>query len=162
MAIELTIAGNTFLFPEKGQDPDWSEDASAWAKAITDAVNTLLGTGDILNSTVTIATNISTATNINGMIFDPGTIRAANVNYAIYRKDINDTYGFSETGTLSLTYDNNAPATTKWTLGQSSVGNSGVSFSVLDSGQVQYTSTNLSGTSYVGILKFNAKTLTQI
>ncbi len=162
MAVPLTIAGNTFLFPERGEDPDWSGDTTDWATAVTGALNTLLGSGDILNVTASISNNIAVATNVNGLIFNPGTIRAANITYAIYRTSTANPSGFSETGTIYLTYDNNASAANKWLLSQNSVGNSGVALSVLDSGQVQYVSTDINSTGYTGVIKFSAKALTQI
>lgn len=161
MPVLLTILGNTYEYPIPGEDPNWSNDATDWASAVTDALTTLLGSGDILNSSFAIANNTSSATDINGLIFAPGTVRAANITYSIYRESDSTTSGYSETGTIYVTYDNNAAALSKWVLGKTSVGTSGVNFSILDSGQVQYTSTDIGAAGYSGVIKFSAKTLAQ-
>jgi hypothetical protein len=50
-------------------------------------------------------------------------------------------------------YDNSAP--TPWSIGQGNIlGNSGVVFSITNSGQVQYTSNDIGATGYSGLLTF--------
>lgn len=158
MSIELTILGNTYEYPSAGQDPNWSGDATDWAEAVTDVINSLLGAGDILKASTTIDNNIS-STIISGMIFNPITIRAANINYSIYRESNSTTSGYSETGTIYLTYDTAAAPGSRWLLGQNSIGTSGVIFSVTDLGQVYYTSNDIGAAGYSGVIKFSARTL---
>jgi hypothetical protein len=161
MPISLVINGTSYNYPVSGENPEWGEDASAWAQAVTDALATLLSTGDILDTTSTINNNISSPTNINGAIFDPGTVRAANLDYAIYRISTSNPSGHAETGTLFLIYDDSAAVNQKWQLSQRTNGSSGVSFSITDNGQIQYISTDIGAIGYVGNIKFRAKALTK-
>jgi hypothetical protein len=159
MSIPLVIQGVTYSYPESGSDPNWAEEASSWAQAVTTALNSLLGSGDILLSTATIANNQATLADVSGMLFDPTSVRAANISYVVYRITDSITFGNAESGTIYITYDNNATPGSKWTLSQQLNGYSGVTFSVTDLGQLQYLSSNLAGTGYSGSIRFSAKTL---
>jgi hypothetical protein len=162
MPISLTVNGNIYNYPVAGENPDWGSDATDWAKAVTDALATLLGPGDILQSSFSIANNISAATNVNGLIFDPGVIRSANVDYAIYRTSNTNISGYAEAGKLYIVYDDNATIGSKWLLTQKADGNSGVAFSVDDTGQIKYKSTDIGNAGYTGSIRFSAKALSKI
>lgn len=161
MAITLVINGTAYQYPVAGEDPGWGVDGTEWAEAVTEALNTLLAPGDILDTSFTIANNIGVATDINGLVFDPGTIRAANVDYSVYRTSTANPSGHAEVGTLFLIYDDSASSGQKWQLSQRSGGYSGVTFSITDAGQVQYTSTDINSTNYSGVIRFRAKTLSK-
>lgn len=161
MSIQLVINGTSYNYPIDGENPNWSE-ATDWAEAVTTALGTLLAPGDILETTFTINNNVAVLTNINGLLFDPGTVRAANIDYAIYRTSSTNPSGQAENGTIFLVFDDSATAGSKWQLSQRSEGtNAGVSFSITDGGQVQYTSNDIGSTGYVGSIKFRARTLSK-
>lgn len=149
---ELTIQGNTYNYPDPGQDPGWGSDASDWAQAVTDVLNFLVNPGDILETSFTIQDNTSVAANINGLRFDSSIVRAANVSYSIIRN------GANQSGTLHLNYNSSAPAGSKWSLQENRSGDVGVVFSITDLGQVQYMSTSTGSTATI---RFSARTLSQ-
>jgi hypothetical protein len=159
MSKPLTINGTTYNYPDPGESPNWGDDSTGWAEAVTDALGTLLGAGDILQTTFSITNNITVADNINGLLFDPGVTRAANIDYSIYRISSTNTSGYAETGTIYIIYDTSAPVNNKWQLSQRTTGNSGVTFSITDSGQVQYKSNDIGVSGYSGTMKFRAKSL---
>ncbi len=161
MAIQLIVAGTPYTYPESGEEPNWAGGATDWAKAVTAVLSTLVGPNDILQTQFTINNNISVLTNINGLLFDPGTVRAANIDYAIYRTSTGTPAGNAETGTIYLIFDNSASTGNKWQLGQKFIGNAGVTFSITDSGQIQYKSNDLGTPGYFGEINFSAKTLDQ-
>lgn len=159
MATSLTIAGTTYEFPESGEDPNWGPNVTDWARGVTDAINTILSPGDILTTQFAIDNNISVPTNINGLLFDSGTVRAANVTYAVYRISNANPSGHAETGVLKLIFDDSAASGMKWKMTQDIDGSSGVAFSIGDNGQFQYVSTNIGTLGYVGTITFSAKSL---
>lgn len=161
MAVQLVVNGNTYNYPEAGEDPQWGEDASAWAVAVTATLSTLAGTNDILNSTATIANNVSVAAVINGLLFNPTTVRSALIQYSVYRVSSTNLTGYAESGIIEVVYDNNAVSGSRWITSQVKNGDSGIAFSVLDNGQFQYITSNIGATSYTGIMKFSAKTFAQ-
>lgn len=157
----LTVANNVYDYPDPGTEPGWGEEATSWAEAVTEVLNTLLAPGDILETSFAIANNISVNTNVNGLAFDNGTIRAANITYAVYRESDANPSGNSESGIIQLTFDNAAAPGSKWIVAIQNSGGAGVTFTCTDAGQVQYKSTDIGTAGYSGQMKFSAKTLSQ-
>jgi len=156
----LIVNNTSYAYPDPGTEPGWGESATAWAQGVTDVLATLLAPGDILQSSYVINNAVASPININGLAFNGAVTRAANVQYAIYRISTANPAGNAEQGTLYLTYDSAASSGNKWILAsQNSGSNSGVIFSITDSGQVQYISTDINSVGYSGTIKFSAKTL---
>jgi len=162
MSITLIVNNSPYLYPVTGDEPGWGEGATGWAEEVTDVLNSLLTSDDILQTTFSVNNLVTTDTNIVGLTFNTGTVRAAFVNYSIYRvSDINPS-GHAEAGIMTLVYDNSAAALSKWSISVGSIsGSAGVTFSITDAGQVQYKSTDIGTTNYVGTMKFNASSLQQ-
>lgn len=162
MSTPLTINNNTFNYPSPGDDPGWGENATGWASAVTTAINNLLGPGDIIETTFNIANNISTNTNIVGLLFNPTSVRAAVIEYSMYRRSNTNPSGTVEEGTITLIYDNDASAGNKWKLTREANFDAGIDIDIVDStGQLVYQSTNIGATGYSGTMKFRARTLSQ-
>ncbi len=159
MATPLVVAGNTYLYPENDDNSPWGEEATSWAVAVTGVLGEVQGTGDIQQSVSTIANNISSPTNVIGLSFSPVAIRGAIIEYTVYR---NTTGGgateAAEVGTMYVCYKNIANS---WELTVVGGGNAGVTFAITSAGQVTYTSTNFTGSSYSGICHFRARALLQ-
>jgi hypothetical protein len=160
LSIPLTIQNVTFDYPVEGSDPQWGSEAAGWAQAVTNALNTLLAPGDILQTLFNIPDNSSTPSNINGLAFDPSIVRAASIFYSVYRTSIDTPSGNAESGFMNIIYDNNAASGQKWKIMQYPNGSSGTVFSILDTGQFQFISSqiDMGGGGYSGIMKFSAKT----
>lgn len=157
MAIQLTINGETYQFPSNGDSPSWGESITDWAQAITNAVNSAVGNGDIIQTVVTINNNQTSSTNVGGLVFDTSTVRGAIVDYSIYRTT--SSVELVEVGTMYLSYKSVANTWELCQVGMSTT--AGVTFTVSPSGQVLYTSDNQSGTSYTGTMSFRARALLQ-
>lgn len=162
MSKTLTVNNTPYEYPTPGDEPGWGEDATGWAEEVTDVLNDVLGSDDILETTFTIDNNISTPTNVTGLLFSTATVRAAEIDYSVYRRTDSSTSGNAESGKMTLIYDNDAAPGSKWSLVTYGIaGNAGVNFTITDAGQVQYESTNITGTNYSGTMKFRAKALGQ-
>lgn len=156
MAVTITIDNETFEYPESGDSPGWGEESTQTIVKIAEVLNTLKNINDILTTTASVTNNQVSATNVNGLIFNNSEVRAAQIFYSIYR--VTNTNELAESGTIDIVYKNNANS---WELNRTFVGDAAVTFSVLPSGQVQYQSSSVSGTGYIGTIKFQAKTLPQ-
>lgn len=161
MSVQIQIAGTTYNYPTSGDDPNWAGDATDTILALAAVVNTLFAPGDILNTSFAIGNNIQVATNINGLLFDPGTVRSANVGYVVYRTSDDNPAGNTESGVLQINFDDSAASGSKWSLTIIANGDAGISFSILDSGQFCYASTDIGSLGYVGSIEFSAKTLSK-
>jgi hypothetical protein len=105
-------------------------------------------------STFTIANNQSSATNITGLLFNPSLFRGIKIEYSIYRQTDTASSARAQMGQLRFVYNTQAGV---WYMSDDYAGqNAGVEFSIDNAtGQIQYTSTNISGTNYVGTLKYS-------
>jgi len=156
MAISVIIDGSTYSIPVQGQNPAWGSDLSDLLVAITNVLNFTVGLSDILLTNFTVANNQASVADITGLSFDSTVVRSAIISYSLYRSTASSE--LSECGQIYVTYLSTAAT---WTIAQNFTGLSGVVFSITNAGQVQYTSSNLSGASYVGKLKFTAKSFLQ-
>lgn len=159
MAVQVTIAGTVYNFPESGESPNWGREATETIVAMANALNTLLAPGDIFQTTFTLSNNIAVPTSVEGLIFDSVVTRAANIYYTIYRESNTTTSGKSEVGNMFIVYDDNASAGNKWLISKTSNGDAGVLFTMGDDGQVKFTSSDIGAAGYSGSIVFSARTL---
>lgn len=148
MAITLIVNNTPFEFPEQGEQSPWGQPVQEWASEVTTVLSSLKGPSDILETSAIIDNNISSPTAISGFAFDPSTTRSFSVQCAIYR-----TYDASEKSE-ELNLVGLYTGAGGWLLQQDGIGNAGVTLDITSGGQVTYTSTNLVGSSYSGIIKF--------
>lgn len=137
MSIQLIVNNTSFDYPEQGEQSPWGEAATGWAVEVTKALNSLNGPSDILETSGNIANNQVSLTDISSFFFDSTTVQSFSVKGNIVRVGSSTLY---EEFTL-----NGLNIGTGWLLTQEGIGESGVTFSITNAGQVQYTSTNLAG-----------------
>lgn len=156
MAVSVTVAGVTYSVPTTNEEL-WGVNTTDYLVALGEELANVVVTGDIPPETlVTIANNQVSAANVTDFIIDGSVLRAATAEYFVHRVTVSPNSEVVESGTLYLAYNDTDGA---WTFAQvgNNVGNSGVTFSVLGN-QLQYTSTNLSGT-HTGTMKFRLRAL---
>lgn len=156
MSIPLVVNNATYNFPTSGQDPGWGSDVTDWASAVTVALTTTSGTGDITQTAAVINNNQTSASNVAGLAFDTTVIRGAIINYAIYRST--NSNEVAEAGTVYASYKSTAGVWDFVVVGSNSAN---TVLSITNTGQVQYTTDNMSGTSYSGKISFRAQALLQ-
>jgi hypothetical protein len=158
--VDVTINNQVISYPVSGDPPGWGEGATQAIVEIADVLTELLGPNDISQTTFSVANNISVFTTVNGLDFDPGEVRAAEVQYSIYRISDSNPSGNAEAGTIKLVYDNDAATNSKWIWSVGPIaGNSGVTFNVTDAGQFQYKTTDIGSVGYSGTMTFRAKAI---
>lgn len=156
----LIVNNTPYEYPTSGDEPGWGNDATGWAEGVTNVLSDLLGPNDLLETAFNIANNQVSVADVTGLILNAASVRAGEISYSIYRQT--DTNSFVETGKINVAYNNASPNPNKWELNQGSiVGNAGVVFTINNSGQIQYTSSNVSGANYTGTMKFRLKSLQQ-
>lgn len=155
---QLQVGNTIFQYPDVGSEAGWGEDATGWAEAVTNTLAALIGPGDILPTTLSISNNVASPTALVGFAFNKSIVRAANVIYHITRKS-NTTLEMVESGMLIITAQLTSATTPIWTMTQTEDRTAGVSFSIDDTGQIYYLSTDIGSAGYTGFIKFSAKTL---
>lgn len=102
----------------------------------------------IITNTFTAANNQSAATNVTGLSFANASYRNAKIIISVF---------IDATGDLAATYSLDAiQKAASWEMSQDYTGDAtGIVFTITSAGQVQYTSTNVSGYSS-SVFKFSA------
>lgn len=161
MPVDITIGTTPISYPSPGDPPGWGAAATDFAEAVAEVLASLSNPNDILETTFTIGNNISSATNVLGLAFNTGAVRSAEIAYSVIRSSAANPTGIVEAGTMTAVYDSAAGAGSKWqmTIGPITGAGAGVTFSITDAGQVQYQSSNIGATTYVGEMRFRAKTI---
>jgi hypothetical protein len=115
---------------------------------LRDAILTMISRGGT-QSSLAIANNTGPAT-VTGLIFNSTNIASARVLYHLERRT--DTQDVTEHGELHIAFDNE---NTAWSVVNVSHGDDAeVVFSITPSGQVEYTSNDLTGATYSGKLRW--------
>lgn len=157
MAICITIAGTTYSFPEQGDDAGWGGCATDTVKALADQLSTLVGANDISRTTVCITNCQCTVANVGTgsslLKFSNSAVRSFLIEYDVRRVGC---CTIVERGDMFGVY----AGCCTWTFGYDHVGCAGMSFTITNAGQVQYTSTSLTGQTS-GKMNFSAKTYAQ-
>lgn len=147
---DLQVGTEIFNYPDPGTEPGWGDDATGWAKAVTELLASIAGPGTINETQSNIDNNIAVATDIAGMVFNSSQTKSAIVLYRIQR-DTDSISPLTEMGQLNIVLDDGTWKLTRMII----VGNdAGVLLDIDSTGQVQYTSSNLAGTNYTGSIKF--------
>jgi hypothetical protein len=108
------------------------------------------GSGIPSPTSFSLANNLPNATNITGLTFNPASVMGFVIEYMIVRSS--STTRVCSIGRFRAVYNSNISA---WLTSDDYAGdNSGIDFGVTSAGQVTYTSTNITGTSYTGTLKY--------
>lgn len=154
MAKNLVVNGKTFVYPDAGDDPGWGESSSDWAKEVTDVLASLLTSGDILETSFTVDNNTNTGVDVTGLLFNGTVTRSSIVQYYVYRAY--DDVVYVQTGSMYLKYNDS-----DWFMSHEFDGDASISFDVDSDGQVIFNSSPITGTgTYVGLMKFSAKSIT--
>lgn len=158
--VSIVIQGTTYLIPKPSAPAPYGEELFDYLQALGSAYSTLVGVGDIQETSATLLNNQSSSADVLGLSFDSAQVRSASIAYQITRTT--NLSNRIESGFLNVFYDASRSINNKWVLQRESIGvDSLVEFTITDSGQVQYTTDNMSGTGYSGMLKFEARALLQ-
>lgn len=157
MPVNLKILGTTYEIPVPGESPQWGESLTAYLVALNEFLTLLVNPNDILPTDDLLLNNQPVEVLIKGLAFNSALIRSANINYTITRST--DTQTKVETGVLLLDYNADAPVNEKWSFIQNRNEDAGVILSVTDAGQFYYTSNDLTGANYSGVINFSARVL---
>lgn len=159
MSRSITIQGTVIDFPAPGESPEWGQAVEDFAVAVQTALNGVAGAYDVSPQVMNIdAYNpTSSATDITNLGFSTTSVRGAIINIAVSRQT-NSTKA-TEISVLHIVYNADGGTGSKWSITRETTGDASIDFTVTDGGQVQFTTTAVSGSSHTGILSYSAKSL---
>lgn len=153
----VIVGTETFEIPLQNENPGYGEELSDFFVAVADALSTVQKPNDIVQTSANIANNVSVFTSIPGFSFDTSEVRAISSRFLISRSTATPAQVLSEDGFIEGHFNGTA-----WTISVRSNGSAGVEFNITPSGQIQYKSSDLVGSSYQGEIQFEAKVFNQI
>lgn len=157
----IIIKGTPIDLPDSAASPNWSPAIIEAFQAIADAVNAVTATYDVAPQVQNIdANNSSTNVDLNNLTFPSADVRAATVYYSVYRQTEDsgppDGQEVAEAGTLEIVFNDANPITQKWEIVRMFEGDASITFSVTDLGQIQFSTSPLTGTNHTGIVTYRA------
>jgi len=163
MSKDLQIGSNIYEYPSPGEPAGWSEGASDWAQGVTDALATVQGPNDILLTSSSLVIPDGTPENqgpfnVNGFLFDSATVQGFEAQFLVTRTYTDATPKQVESGDIM---GNGTGTGGDFFISVSSIGDTGISFSITANGQVQYVLEERANTQNIQI-KFKAKTIDQL
>ena len=160
----ITVKGTPIDFPNSGASPNWAPAVIEAVEALADAVNSVSATFDVSPQVQNIdANNSSNNVNINNLNFPASDVRSAIISYAVHRKTINsgppDGQEVTESGQLEINYNASRSVTQKWELVRTGESDALITFNITDLGQIQFSTTALTGINHSGIISYRASAL---
>ena len=156
MPKKLVVGNEEFEIPLQGENPDWGTEVTDFLEAVAGALETVQQPNDVLLTTANIANNQTTPANIAGFSFTTAEVQAINCEFFVSRSTTSPAQTITESGSIVGNFNGTA-----WSITIVSVGYAGITFSITPAGQIQYVSTNIIGSGYVGAIKFKAKVINQ-
>lgn len=159
---EIIINNIVIEFPDSGESPNWAPAVIQFAQAVESALNIAIGPSDVSPQAFNInAYNTASNVDIPNLSFSTSTVRAVFIDYAIFRTT--DTTTAYEAGDIIGIYNPNNSVGQKWTIsvGNKTGGDGQITFNMTDTGQIQFSSTAISGSNHAGKITFYAKALEQ-
>lgn len=152
----VTIGVEEFEIPLTGENPDYSESLSDFFVAVADSLQTVVQPNDILVTSASINNNISSFTDIPGFFFNTAEVRSINSEFLIKRTTDIPSVNLVCNGTIQGHYTGS-----EWKIVVETIGNAEVELDIDATGQVQYKSSNLTGSNYSGSITFKAKVINE-
>lgn len=157
----LIIKGTPVNIPDSAASPNWAPGIIEAFEALTEAVNAVTGSFDVAPQALNIdANNNSNNVDINNLNFPASEVRAATVYYSVFRKTNDsgppDGQEVTEAGTLEISYNESRPIGEKWEIARVFQGDALISFNITDLGQIQFSTSPLTGIDHQGILSYRA------
>lgn len=157
MSIPINISGTIIEFPSSGQDPNWSNAVIQFAEAVAAALSIVAGPFDVAPQIYTMTSNVNTNVNIPNLAFPTSNVRGAFIRYTVFRQTTTDTV--SEAGNIIIVYNPANPVSQKWEIVRDYDEDALMTFTITDTGQVQFSSALLAGANHVGTITFAAQAL---
>jgi hypothetical protein len=157
---QIVVQNQIIQFPDSATSPNWAPPVIQFAQAVANALSLLVGSADVFPQNFTIdAFNGVTNQAIPNLLFSTAAVRGAIIRYTVFRSTSTTTV--AEAGQILIVYNPANPTNNKWEIQREYTGNANTTFSITDTGQVQFSNTALGGISHTGKIAFAAQALLQ-
>ena len=160
MSYQVVIQGNVIELPEVSASPNWAPGQVTFNQAVANALQFSVGTFDIPPQTFAMQSNLNTNVDIGGLSFPTSEVRSATIYFYVFRQTNSSNEG--QAGFMTILYNPNNSVSNKWEVASQSVGESTVTFTVQDNGQVSFSSDVLAGSNHIGTIGYYSKVIQQV
>ena len=157
MSVPITINGTTIQFPASGQSPNYAPAIIEFAQLVEAALNSFVGPFDIPPQVFVMTSNANTNVNLPNLAFPTSVVRGAIISYSVYRQT--DSLVITETGEIVVDYNQTNPVGNKWEINKDFVGDAQTTFNITDVGQMQFSTSLMTGINFVGSISYQAKAI---
>ena len=152
MSVTINIKGTPIEFPSTGESPNWAPAVIEFAQAVENAILSAVGPYDIPPQVFNLTSDTNTNLDVTDLNFPTSAVRSAYIKYSVIRIGSSTV---TEAGNIMTVYDGSS-----WTLTRDYVGDANCEFNITTTGQVQITTSTLSGYTS-GKVSFSAQALEQ-
>lgn len=153
----VIVGTETFEIPLENENPGYGSELTDFFVAVSDALSSVQQPNDLLTTAANIANNVTSATNIPGFSFNTAEVQSINCEYLVKRTTDVPAQVLIESGFIEGNFNG-----TQWGISIRSTGDAGILLSITPAGQIQYTSSNLSGSNYAGQITFKARVFNEV
>lgn len=154
MSVPVTINGTIINFPSSGDSPNWAPAVIQFAQEVAAALAFTVGPFNVPPQIFVMTSNANSNVTLPNLAFPPSNVQGAVITYAVFRQTTLTTV--SETGELFINFNPTFPVNGKWAISRDYVGDAQMTFTVLDVGQLQFSSALLSGLNHTGTIVYQA------
>lgn len=152
----INIAGTDINIPNSGSAPNWAPAIIEAFQLIAEALSISAGPFDIPPQNFVMTSNVNNNVPIPNLSFPTNDVAGAVVFYNVHRSS-DLPLSISQTGILLLNYDSSRAPGLKWqVLDQYTNSGAQVMFTMTDVGQMEFSTTAISGTNPIGNINFRA------
>lgn len=155
----INIQGTIIEFPDSAQSPNWADPVIQFAEAVAAALASVAGPFDVSPQIYLMVSNVNTNVALPNLAFPTSNVRGARITYTVFRTTSTNTV--AEEGNIDIVYNPDGPFGNKWEISREKTGDALVTFSITDTGIVQFTSALLPGLNHQGNIGYTAKALLQ-
>lgn len=138
MSTKVQIGNKSFNIPDPGEKVGYAEETTDYLVAIAEALASVQGPNDILQTSAALANNQSTLTTIPGLVFSTTNVLSIEVSFFIVRTFDSGSSTITNSGNILGSYDGS-----EFKISVDTDGDVGVEFNIDNTGQMFYTSSDL-------------------
>jgi len=154
----ININGINVSVPDSGTSPNWSSSIIQAIELIAEALTISAGPFDIPPQNFVMTSNVNTNVPIPNLEFPVSAVQGSIIFYGVQRST--NSTKVSQSGILILNYDPTQSPGNLWQItdefASSSSSGADITFTVSDVGQLQFSTTSISGTGHQGTINFRA------
>lgn len=158
MSIPISLNGTVVNFPSSGESPNWAPAVIQAIQLISQALSISAGDFDVPPQIYVMTSNVNTNVDIPNLAFPTSNVQGAIIFYAVSRTTTGSgATQISESGTIMVNYDPSKTPGNLWQVSPEFTNDgAAITFTMTDTGQLQFSTTSISGSSHTGFIFYRA------